>query len=156
MNWLYKLDGIETEIDDKFISSSYGFVYKTINLKTNKFYIGKKSFIYNKKKKLGKKELASLPITRGRNPVTKIEQVDSGWRDYYGSSKELTNDIKTYGKENFKRIILDFYDTKKQQTYFELHYQITERVLFVDSYNDNIQGRFFRKDFDTPKKDVIL
>jgi len=146
-NWLYELDGVEIEVDDDFVSDSFGFVYKTINLKTGKFYIGKKTFLHNKKKKLTKKELAAMPVTRGRTTTTKIEQVDSGWRDYYGSSKELVADIKTYGKENFKRIILDFCDTKKQLTYSEVFWQMTERVLFVDTYNDNILGKFYRKDF---------
>ena len=149
-NWLYyEDDGIEIEVDDEFVSDAYGFVYKTINLKTGKFYIGKKTFLHNKKKKLTKKELAAMPVTRGRTATTKIEQVDSGWKDYYGSSKELVADIKTYGKENFKRIILDFCDTKKQLTYSEVFWQMTERVLFVDTYNDNILGKFYRKDFAT-------
>jgi len=150
-NWLYyEDDGALTPLDEMVdFEKSFGFVYKTINLKTGKFYIGKKTFLHNKKKKLTKKELAVMPVTRGRTATTKIEQVDSGWKDYYGSSKELLSDIKTYGKENFKRIILDFCDTKKQLTYYEIYHQMTHRVLFVDSYNDNIQGKFYRKDFAT-------
>ena len=150
-NWLYYEDnGVLTSLDEMVdFEKSFGFVYKTINLKTGKFYIGKKTFLHNKKKKLTKKELAVMPVTRGRTATTKIEQVDSGWKDYYGSSKELLSDIKTYGKENFKRIILDFCDTKKQLTYYEIYHQMTHRVLFVDSYNDNIQGKFYRKDFAT-------
>jgi len=150
-NWLYyEDDGTSTPLDEMVdFEKSFGFVYKTINLKTGKFYIGKKTFLHNKKKKLTKKELAVMPVTRGRTATTKIEQVDSGWKDYYGSSKELLSDIKTYSKENFKRIILDFCDTKKQLTYYEIYHQMTHRVLFVDSYNDNIQGKFYRKDFAT-------
>ena len=148
-NWLYyEDDGTLIPLNEMVdFEKSFGFVYKTINLKTGKFYIGKKTFLHNKKKKLTKKELAAMPVTRGRTTTTKIEQVDSGWKDYYGSSKELVADIKTYGKENFKRIILDFCDTKKQLTYSEVFWQMTERVLFVDTYNDNILGKFYRKDF---------
>ena len=150
-NWLYYEDnGALTSLDEMVdFKKNFGFVYKTINLKTSKFYIGKKTFLHNKKKKLTKKVLAVMPVTRGRTATTKIEQVDSGWKDYYGSSKELLSDIKTYGKENFKRIILDFCDTKKQLTYSEVFWQMTERVLFVDTYNDNILGKFYRKDFAT-------
>jgi hypothetical protein len=36
--------------------------------------------------------------------------------------------------------------TKKQLTYAELFYQIQYNVLVVDSYNDNILGKFYRKD----------
>lgn len=147
-NWLYEIDGCEIEINNDFdIEDCYGFVYKITNIETGKFYIGKKSFLYTRNKKLGKKELSSLPISRGRKPSTKKEITDSGWREYYGSSKSLLNDIKIYGKDKFKRLILDFCETKKQWTYSEVFWQMTERVLFIDSYNDNIQSRFYRKDF---------
>jgi hypothetical protein len=148
-NWLYyEDDGALTPLNEIVdFENCFGFIYKTTNLKTGKFYIGKKTFLHNKKKKLTKKELAAMPVTRGRTATTKIEQVDSGWRDYYGSSKELVADIKTYGKENFQRVILDFCETKKQLTYSEVFYQMTERVLFLDTYNDNILGKFYRKDF---------
>jgi uncharacterized protein YnzC (UPF0291/DUF896 family) len=153
MNWLhYEDDGSEVELDDTFdISDCFGFVYKITNIETGKIYIGKKSFFHNKKKKLTKKELAEQPITRGRKITTKVEQVDSGWRDYYGSSKELIADIKLLGKDKFHRIILDFCETKKQLTYSEIYNQMIYRVLFIDSYNDNILGKFYRKDFVSPE-----
>jgi len=149
MNWLhYEDDGSEVELNDSFdIDGYFGFVYKITNIETGKIYIGKKSFFHNKKKKLTKKELAEQPVTRGRKIITKIEQVDSGWRDYYGSSKELITDVKSLGKDKFHRIILDFCSTKKQLTYSEIFNQMVYRVLFIDSYNDNILGKFFRKDF---------
>ena len=148
MNWLHDDNGTLVPLDNSFdINDCFGFVYKITNTTTGKFYIGKKSFFHNKKKKLTKKELAEQPVTRGRKVTTKVEQVDSGWRDYYGSSKELVADIKLLGKDKFHRIILDFCETKKQLTSSEIYYQMTERVLFVDSYNDNVMGRFFRKDF---------
>jgi hypothetical protein len=149
MNWLhYEDDGSEVKLNDSFdIDGYFGFVYKITNVETGKIYIGKKSFFHNKKKKLTKKELAEQPVTRGRKVITKIEQVDSGWRDYYGSSKELITDIKSLGKDKFHRLILDFCSTKKQLTYSEIFHQMLYRVLFIDSYNDNILGKFFRKDF---------
>ena len=149
MNWLhYEEDGTLTPLDNRFdIDNCCGFAYKIVNTVTNKFYIGKKAFVHNKKKKLTKKELAEQPVTRGRKLTTKVEQVDSGWRDYYGSSTELVADVKQYGKDKFQRIILDFCETKKQLTYSEVYYQMIERVLFKDTYNDNILGKFYRKDF---------
>ena len=56
MNWLYKNKEIN-EISD-LPNNAFGFVYQTTHLPTNKKYIGKKSLIYNLKKKLGKKEKA--------------------------------------------------------------------------------------------------
>jgi len=43
-NWLY---------EGEFQENSFGFVYKITNLTNGKIYIGKKSFIHNKRKKLG-------------------------------------------------------------------------------------------------------
>ena len=148
MNWLhYEDDGTLVPLDDSYdINDCFGFVYKVTNTETGKIYIGKKSFFHNKKKKLTKKELAEQ-TGPGRKATTKIEQVDSGWRDYYGSSKELLADIKQYGKDKFQRIILDFCETKKQLTYSEVYNQMIYRVLFIDSYNDNILGKFYRRDF---------
>jgi hypothetical protein len=144
MNWLYE----DVPLRDDFTTNDYGFIYKITNLETNKFYVGKKSFVHNKKKKLTKKEIAEQ-TGPGRRSTTKVEQVDSGWRDYWGSSKDLLADIKSLGKDKFEREIIRFCPTKKQLTYYELRYQISYSVLFTDSYNDNIQGRFFRKDFVT-------
>lgn len=143
-NWLYEYIPLE----DDSITKNYGFVYKITNLESNKFYIGKKAFFHNKKKKLTKKELIEQ-TGPGRRSTTKTEQVDSGWRNYWGSSKELLADVKLLGEDKFEKEILKFCPTKKQLTYYEIHYQIKYLVLFTDSYNDNIQGRFFRKDFVT-------
>lgn len=142
-NWLYEY----IPLQDDFTTDNYGFIYKITNIETNKFYIGRKSFIHNKKKKLTKKELAEQPIARGRKPTTKVEQVDSGWREYWGSSKELLADVKLLGKDKFEREIIKFCPTKKQLTYYEIYYQIQYSVLFTESYNDNIGGKYFRKDF---------
>ena len=144
MNWLYRF----IPLRDDFITNDYGFIYKITNLKTNKFYIGKKAFFHNKKKKLTKKELAEQ-TGPGRKSTTKVEQVDSGWRTYWGSSKELLAEVKSLGEDKFEREILHFCSTKKLLTYYELQYQIQYSVLLNDSYNDNILGKFYRKDFVT-------
>ena len=150
-NWLYEIDRIKLEFDEKLSSDYFGFIYKITNLENSKFYVGKKSFVYNKKKKLGKKEMATMPITRGRAVTTKVEQVDSGWQKYWSSSKELQSDVKQLGEDKFERLILQLCMTKKQLTYFEMYYQMRENVLHIPSYNDNILGKFFRKDFDMLK-----
>lgn len=148
INWLYNGSTLSENVENKY----HGFVYKITNKINGKFYIGKKSFISNKRKKLGKKELAALPKTRGRKPTTKLIQSDSGWREYWGSSKLLLEDIKKLGEENFTKEILVLCTNKKQLTYYEFHYQAQYNVLFVDnSYNENIQGRFFRKNFEPIK-----
>jgi hypothetical protein len=125
----------------------FGFVYKITNLTNSKFYIGKKYFYHTSNVKLGKKELAALPVTRGRKSTTKQVIKESDWRSYWGSSKELQQDVKELGAEMFECIILKLCKDKKELTYYELHYQcINECLLSYNSYNDNILGKFFRKD----------
>ena len=125
----------------------FGFVYKITNLTNGKFYIGKKYFYHTSNVKLGKKELAALPVTRGRKSTTKQVIKESDWRSYWGSSKELQQDVKELGAGMFECIILKLCKDKKELTYYELHYQCTnECLLSYDSYNDNILGKFFRKD----------
>jgi len=141
-NWLYEY----VPLRDDFTTDNYGFIYKITNLESNKFYIGRKSFVHNKKKKLTKKEIAEQ-TGPGRRSTTKVEQIDSGWRKYWGSSKELLADVKLLGEDKFEREILKFCPTKKQLTFYEIQYQIQYSVLFTNTYNDNILGKFFRKDF---------
>jgi len=147
-NWLWHLDdGSLDEFPEEHATGYYGFTYIITNLETNKFYIGKKAFIHNKKKKLTKKEIAEHTGV-GRKPTTRVDKVDSGWKNYYGSSKELLADIKLLGEDKFQRVILNFAKNKKQLTFLELREQIVNNVLFVDdSYKDNIAGKYFRKDF---------
>ena len=150
-NWLYNDDGSKIAIAEDFSTDEYGFIYKITNLETGKYYIGKKAFFHNKKKKLTKKEIAEQSGP-GRKATTKVEQVNSGWQSYWGSSKELLADIKTLGEDKFERLITNFAKTKKQLTYYELKAQILCDALFDDkSYNDNILGKFFKKDFVTTK-----
>jgi len=65
---------------------------------------------------------------------------------YWGSNKELLADVKEHGVNNFERKILKLCRSKKQLTYFELHYQCVYEVLSTNAYNDNILGKFYRKD----------
>ena len=141
MKWLYKNKEIN-EISD-LPKDAFGFIYQTTHLPTNKKYIGKKSLIYNLKKKLGKKEKL-LWEGKGRPPVYKRVLKESDWKNYYGSH----NFIKEANEEDLKREILEIAYHKKELTYLECKYQFTLGVLENRSYlNDNILGKFFDKDF---------
>jgi len=141
MKWLYKNKEIN-EISD-LPKNAFGFIYQTTHLPTNKKYIGKKSLIYNLKKKLGKKEKA-LWEGKGRPPVYKRVLKESDWKKYYGSHSF----IKEANEEDLKREILEIAYHKKELTYLECKYQFTLGVLESRSYlNDNILGKFFDKDF---------
>ena len=141
MKWLYKNKEIN-EISD-LPNNAFGFVYQTTHLTTNKKYIGKKSLMYNLKKKLGKKEKA-LWEGKGRPPVYKQVKKESDWKTYYGSH----GFIKEANKEDLKREILEIAYNKKELTYLECKWQFVLGVLEDKGYlNDNILGKFFDKDF---------
>ena len=141
MEWLYKNKEIN-EISD-LPNNAFGFVYQTTHLPTGKKYIGKKSLIYNLKKKLGKKEKA-LWEGKGRPPIYKRVLKESDWKNYYGSHSF----IKEANEEDLTREILEIAYHKKELTYLECKYQFTLGVLENRSYlNDNILGKFFDKDF---------
>ena len=141
MKWLYKNKEIN-EISN-LPNNAFGFVYQTTHLPTGKKYIGKKSLMYNLKKKLGKKEKL-LWEGKGRPPVYKRVLKESDWKKYYGSHSF----IKEANEEDLKREILEIAYHKKELTYLECKYQFTLGVLESRSYlNDNILGKFFDKDF---------
>jgi len=126
---------------------NFGFVYKITNLTDGKFYIGKKVFWNNKKHKLTKKQLAEQ-TGPGRKSSHEVIRTESDWKTYWGSNKQLLADIKTLGEDHFECLILQVCKTKKQLTYYEMHYQCKFECLVSSSlsYNDNILGKFFTKD----------
>ena len=83
-NWYYK-NKIVKEIPEGII----GFVYLITNLTNDKKYIGKKLAQFKRSK----------PPLEGRKNKRRT-LVESDWRDYYGSSDELNEDVEKLGKEN--------------------------------------------------------
>jgi hypothetical protein len=148
MNWIYN----KQEIEDisQFPTNTYGFIYKITHTPTNKSYIGKKVLYHNKKSKLTKKDLALYEGTVGRKPSFKVVTSESDWKKYWGSNKPLLELLKTEPKENFTREILITCPNKKLLTYYETQTLFVYRVLEESDlyFNDNILGKFFRKDFD--------
>ena len=132
--WLYQ--GTAFTSDD--IDGKFGFVYRITNIQTGKQYIGRKYFVQKRKPKGGKRRVTS----------------ESDWKKYYGSCPELKEDIKTFGKDIFKREILSLH-TSVGKTNFEetrqlfLHNVLTEKLTDDTPayYNSNILGRYYRKDY---------
>ena len=131
--WLYQ--GKPFTSDD--INDLFGFVYRITNLSTGKQYIGRKYFYQKRKPKGGKRRVTS----------------ESDWKKYYGSSAELKQDIKSLGKENFRREIISVHLTLGKVNYEETRQLFLNNVLteHVDGlpkyYNSNILGRYMRKDY---------
>lgn len=122
--WLYN----ENEFGIKDIGDDVAFVYLITNLLTNKKYIGKKNFYFQKTRQVkGKKK--------------RYKEI-SDWLSYYGSNEELKNDVLQYGEGAFKREILRLCKTKGEASYFEAKFQFeTDCILSEQYYNSWISCR---------------
>ena len=144
--WLYQNKEV-LSLED-LPQNTYGFIYISIHQPTGKSYIGKKSLFHNVKKKLTKKQLVEQ-TGRGRKPTTEIVQKESDWKTYYGSAKPILDLLKEGKQEEFTREILQLVPNKKLLTYYECKYLFMLGVIEKQDgyFNDNILGKFFRKDF---------
>lgn len=144
--WLYNGSNINSITD--MPEDSFGFIYITTHTPTGKKYLGKKSLYHTLNKKLGKKELAEQPVTRGRAKTTKQVTKESDWLTYYGSEDFIKQSIKQNKQHEFTREIIHFVNNKKLLTYYECKYQFIYGVIESDEWmNSNLLGKFFRKDF---------
>lgn len=143
--WLYQNKEIK-ELSD-MPEDIFGFIYEVTHLPTGRKYLGKKQLISVTKKALGKKELALL--TDKRASKKKVVKKESDWKTYYGSHSEIKSLIKEGKQSEFSREILIFTPNKKLHTYYENKFLFIKGVIEPDSnyINDNIEGRYFRKDF---------
>ncbi len=132
MSWYYENQLVETLPED-----CIGFVYLITNLTNQRKYIGKKLA------KFSKTTYKTVKLKNGTKKKKKIRsKVDSDWRDYYGSSPELTQDISKLGAENFRRDILFYCKSKAECSYIEAREQFSNRVLESKAwYNGHIQVR---------------
>ena len=132
--WYYK--GTTFTSDD--IGNFFGYVYRITNIQNGRQYIGRKYFYQKRKPKGGKRRITS----------------ESDWKRYYGSSDELKQDVKEYGKDNFRREIISLHETLGKVNYEETKQLFLHNVLMeaLDDgtpmyYNSNILGRYMRKDY---------
>lgn len=122
--------------------NAIAFIYRITNLTNNKFYIGRKMLLSNRKKKLTIKEKALEGNSRKK---FKRDIKPTNWENYWGSNDELKEDIKLLGEDKFKREILIFTTNKTDTSFYEMYYQIKEDVLFKNSYNRHIANTKFFK-----------
>lgn len=129
MTWYY--NDVELS-DDDIPSKAFGFIYIITHLTSGKRYIGRKLLTKSHRRQKNKKIIKS--------------RVENDWRDYWSSSPELLELIESEGKENFKREILCFADTRGQLNYLEEKFQYSLGVLeSEDWYNSNIRSKMFKR-----------
>jgi hypothetical protein len=106
-----------------------GFVYQITEIESGKKYIGKKFFWKPK----------TLPKTKTRKRRIKT-RVESDWKSYYGSSKEVQQIVEDKGSDSFKREILRLCKTKGECSYYEAKLQFEYDVLLSDDYYNEFIG----------------
>lgn len=127
--WLYQ----GKEFDESLIGDNVGFVYMIENIFTKRKYIGKKLFTSTRTKKI-----------KGKTRRRKVKK-QSDWLDYYGSNKQLQEDVKKFGRTCFSREILHLCKTKGTCSYLELKEQVLHGALESENfYNDQIYVRVHR------------
>ena len=124
MAWFY---------DDKLFEETpedyQGFVYEIVDLYNNKRYIGKKNF--------WKPKILPKNSKRSRRIHTRVE---SDWKTYYSSNKELQLLAEKNDEVLFERIILRLCKTKGEMSYYEAKLQFDNDVLLRDDYYNEFIG----------------
>ena len=126
--WLYR----DIEFTSEMIEDNVGFVYTITNLTNDRKYIGKKLFWTPKTKMVNKKK--------------KKFKVESEWKDYHGSNKELASDVELLGADKFKRVIMTLCKSKGSCSYYEAKMQFEcNAMLSEEYYNTWIMVRVHKK-----------
>lgn len=124
MSWYYQNEIVETLPEE-----CIGFVYCITNNITGRKYIGKKLA------KFSKTTYKTVKLKNGNKKKKRIRsKIDSDWREYWSSSKELKNDVESLGAGKFTREILFYCKSKSECTYIEARTQFERKVLESDDY----------------------
>ena len=138
--WTYQGSTFTSNDIDNF----FGFVYCITNNQNGRKYIGRKYFW-------------KFRTPRGKKRKVKSE---SDWKNYYGSSEELKEEIQQLGRHNFSRVMLSLHKTAGKTNFEETRQLFVHGVLTeaLDDgtpayYNSNILSRYFRKDYYETRHD---
>ena len=122
MQWTYQGKPI-----NKLPQGVEGFVYLITNLTNNKKYVGKK---------LAKFKTTKPPLKGKKNK--RRGHKESDWKDYWGSSDHLLEDVQKLGEDKFTREILYMCPSRGVMSYLEAKEQFDRRVLETDEYYNGI------------------
>ena len=72
------------------------------------------------------------------NENKRRSKVESDWKDYWGSSDHLQQDVQELGEDKFTREILYYCESRGIASYLEAREQFERRVLETDEYYNGI------------------
>jgi hypothetical protein len=123
-----------------------GFVYLITNKVDGRKYIGQKLFSRAKTTQKSGRKLKS--------------RVESTWKMYYGSNKELNEDVKRLGRDNFERRILYLCKSKTEMNYLESLEIFRQEALLSDDYYNlwvscKISGKYLKDLKENPMEELL-
>ena len=122
MQWTY-----QGKIVEELPEDCEAFVYLITNTTNDRKYVGKKLAKFKK----------TRPPLKGRINKRR-SKVESDWRDYWGSSDKLQEDVNQIGEDKFTREILYYCPSRGVASYLEAREQFERRVLEKDEYYNGI------------------
>ena len=122
MQWTYQGKKV-----DELPEDCEAFVYLITNTTNDRKYVGKKLAKFKK----------TRPPLKGRINKRR-SKVESDWRDYWGSSDQLQEDVNQIGEDKFTREILYYCPSRGVASYLEAREQFERRVLEKDEYYNGI------------------
>ena len=121
-DWLHNNNVVDTLPED-----CEAFVYLITNNTNDKKYVGKK---------LAKFKTTKPPLKGKKNKRRGTKESD--WREYWGSSDNLKEDVLALGEDKFTREILYFCPSRGVARYIEAREQFERKVLLSDEYYNGI------------------
>ena len=122
MQWTY-----QGKIVEELPEDCEALVYLITNTTNDRKYVGKKLAKFKK----------TRPPLKGRINKRR-SKVESDWRDYWGSSDQLQEDVNQIGEDKFTREILYYCPSRGVASYLEAREQFERRVLEKDEYYNGI------------------
>ena len=130
MTWY--LHNTAQEFTEDMIGDAFGMVYIITHTPTGKKYVGKKFFTKAKTRQVkGKK---------------KRSRVASDWITYWGSNKELQEEVKKNGEEQYTREILHLCKSRSELSYWESFEIFSRHALMSETYWNQWISCKIRKD----------
>ena len=130
MTWY--LHNTAQEFTEDMIGDAFGMVYIITHTPTGKKYVGKKFFTKAKTRQVkGKK---------------KRSRVASDWITYWGSNKELQEEVKKNGEEQYTREILHLGKSRSECSYYETFEIFSRHALLSEAYYNQWVSCKIRKD----------